>query len=543
LTPPTQRGFSSRLIGDVAVALGYVAPAQVEAAVAEARATSRPTGRVLLERGAVTVDQLSRVVAERFGLDHVDLARFEVDPRATALVDVGVLRRYAAVPIAWTSPSTLLVAMAEPSNVLAIDDISMLTGLAVTPAISAREDIDALLDALAGGSGPAAHPPDAAEHVQQLVTLAVQRGAAALHLTPEGDALRVRARVDGVLTPLDTVGGEHGTALLARLKVMAELDPTDHRRPQQGRTSVTVDGRAIDVRVATVPYVDGEAAVLRLLDRPEHVVGLDDLGLPPDEARVVARAQALSHGLLLVAGPGDAGQTATLHALLRAHAGAGRSVCTIEDPVERRIPGVQHLAVDPAADVDVASGLESLLAADPDVLLVGAVADPATAELTVQAALGGHLVLGGVRTADAPSAVAHLTAMGVAPYLVAGALRCVIAQRLVRRLCPECRAPVRLEPAALRAAGLSEASGPLEAFEAAGCGRCSDGYRGRVAVCEVLEVTDELRELILSGARAGRLAEAAERTGMRRLHDAALDRVAEGATSLAEITRVLAGRA
>ncbi|MCW3012372.1 MAG: type secretion system protein GspE, partial [Solirubrobacterales bacterium] len=339
LTPPTQRGFSSRLIGDVAVGLGYVTRDQVDEAVAEAKRTGRLTGRVLLDRRMLSAGQYSRVIAERFGLDHVNLSAFVVDRDAAALVDVDALRRFGAVPVARTGPGTLLVAISEPSNVLAIDDMALLTGMAIISAIATKDEIDALLDSLAGASGSVRRVPDVVEVVQQLVEQTVGRGATDLHLTPEGDGLVARLRVDGVLTAFTTLPAAAGSGVLSRLKVMAELELTDRRNPQEGRAVVVVDGRPLDVRIVTLPLVDGEAAILRILHRPEHVVGLDDLGLEPDERRVVERAGARGHGAILVAGPRDAGKTATLHALLAPHATAERSAHTIEDPVERRVPG------------------------------------------------------------------------------------------------------------------------------------------------------------------------------------------------------------
>ena len=543
LTPPTQRGFSHRLIGDVAVSLGYATAEQVEEAVAESQATGRLTGRVLLDRRVLSPGQLSRVIAERFGLDHLNLSSFEIDRSAAKLVSVEALRRFGAIPVARTSPSTLLVAVSEPSNVLAIDDLGLLTGMAITPAIAMQEEIDNLLDELAADAGaPIRRAPDIVEVVQGMVEQAVARGATDLHLTPEGGELVGRLRVDGVLTRFTTFPGELAAGVLSRLKVLADLELTDRRKPQQGRTVVVVDGRPLDVRIVTLPLVDGEGVVVRILDRPERTVALEHLGLSEAERGILDRAGSQGHGAILVTSPRDAGKTATLHALLALHASDERSACTIEDPVERRVHNVRHMAVDTGAGVTFAGGLNFLLASDPDVVLVGELREPETAALAVTAALGSRLVLAGLHTDDAPGALTRLIEMGVAPYVLAGAVRCVLAQRLVRMLCPSCRQPVHHGPAALHAAGFAGATEPVDAFEARGCAECLSGYRGRTAICEVLEVADEVRDLILAGARTARVAQVAEAAGMRRLHDVALARLAEGATSLAELARVLPPR-
>ncbi len=543
LTAPSQRGFSSRPIGKVAVGLGYVTPNQVEDAVAEARATGRLTGRVLLERGALTPGQHSRVVAERFGLDHLNLRVFRVDPDVAGLVDTEALRRFGAVPVARLSPAQLLVAVSEPSNVVALDDLALLTGKAIVPAIATQEEIDTLLDGFAQGAGSATgRGQDVVEVVQDLLEQAVERGATDLHLTPEAGALVGRLRVDGVLSGFTTFPEALAPGIVSRLKAMAELELTERRRPQQGRAVVVVGRRPVDVRVVTLPLVTGEGVVVRILDRPERVVVLDDLGLSRIERRVLDQAGAQGHGAILVTGPRDVGKTATLHALLAAQAVPERAACTLEDPVERRIDGARQMAVHAQAGVTWSSGLEALLATDPDVLLVGELGEPGVAGLAIASALGSRLVLAGMQTDDAPSAVTRLAEMGVAPYLIAGAVRCVVAQRLVRALCPACRRPVRHEPAALQAAGFEEAIEAVQGYEAVGCAECHDGHRGRIAICEVLELTEELRELVLAGARTARLARVAETAGMRRLHDIALERVSAGATSLAEVMRVLPPR-
>jgi type IV pilus assembly protein PilB len=559
LTAPTQRGFSSRLIGDVIVDLGYASRAAVDAAVAAARTAGTPTGQTLVSAGTLTVEQLSRVVAERFGMDHVDLLEFPVDEGAMRLVPTDVARRYEALPIAFDD-TTLMVAMAEPRNVQAADDIALLTGYAVRPVIAASAHIEHLLnrvDPLADiiEDEPldleASGPPESEELVEDagaapvvrlvhsLLQQAIQRGASDVHFTPMDGSLRGQFRIDGVLVNAATVPRRMVPGAISRIKIMADLDIGERRAPQDGRMSVTVAGRPIDVRVVTLPLAGGESVVMRILDRPSGVPDLDGLGMPEPERVRLERACRRTHGAVLVCGPTGAGKSTTLYAALGIANTGERSLITIEDPVEYRMDGIKQMPVNPRAGVSFSAGLRSVLRADPDVVMVGEVRDRETAQIAVEAALTGHLVLTSLHTTDAPGAITRLIEMGIEPFLVASSVRCVVAQRLARRLCEACRRPVRLRAAALQASGYP-ATEDIDAFEPTGCAQCAEtGYRGRVGLYEVLDVDEDLHDMILARASGNELAAAGRARGMRPLKEVGLEYVVAGVTSASEVARVL----
>ena len=564
VVPPTQRGFSSRKIGDVILDLGFASREVVEGAVAASRASGQTTGQALLASGTLTSEQLARVIAERFGLDYVDLAAYDIDPGATSLVSLDVLRRYEAIPVGWFEPGTLLVAMAEPSNVLALDDIALLTGCTVRPAIAAPDTIDLLLRRLGAGVDhvaaivaedayeaavePEIEPQESANDapvvrlVYSVLEQAIQRGASDVHFAPQDGDLRGQFRIDGVLVPAATVPRRMVAGVVSRIKIMADMDISERRIPQDGRISLTVSGREVDIRAVTLPLVGGESVVLRILDRSGGTISLEELGLPDAEQRRVHRACSRTNGALLVTGPTGSGKTTTLYAALQQMNTGERSIITIEDPVEYRMAGVKQMQVNVKAGVTFATGLRSMMRADPDVVMVGEIRDRETAQIGIEAALTGHLVLSTLHTNDAPSAVTRLVEMGVEPFLVASAVRCIVAQRLARRLCESCRRPAPVSVEVLRASGFDRADAAIDAFEPVGCPQCGGtGYRGRVGVYEVLDMDDRVHDLILHRGSALELADAAEAGGMRPLRACALERVRDGVTSVAEVTRVLGG--
>jgi len=561
LTAPSQRGFSSRLIGDVIVDLGFASRAAVDSAVAAARASGTPTGQMLLAQGTLTPEQLSRVVAERFGMDHVDLLEFAVDEGAMRMVSTDVARRYEALPIAFDD-TTLMVAMAEPRNVQAADDIALLTGYAVRPVIAASAHIEHLLSRVNpvadlveddGLDLDAAGPPESEELVEDaaaapvvrlvhsILQQAIARGASDVHFTPSDGALRGQFRIDGVLVNTATVPRRMVLGVISRIKIMADLDIGERRAPQDGRMSVTVAGRPVDVRVVTLPLAGGESVVMRILDRPSGVPDLDGLGMPGHERERLERACRRTHGAVLVCGPTGAGKSTTLYAALGIANTGERSIITIEDPVEYRMDGIKQMPVNPKAGVTFSTGLRSVLRADPDIVMVGEVRDRETAQIAIEAALTGHLVLSSLHTTDAAGAITRLIEMGIEPFLVASALRCVVAQRLARRLCEECRRPVHLTAAALQSSGF-DVDGDIDSFEPHGCARCNDtGYKGRVGLYEVLDVDEDMHDMILGRASGNDLAEAGASRGMRSLRQVGLEYVRAGVTSASEVARVLGG--
>jgi type IV pilus assembly protein PilB len=556
LYPPQRAGRSTRMIGEVVVDLGFASREKVEEAVAVARAQGRPTGQVLVEQGVLRQDQLARVVAERFGLDYVDLAVYELDMGAVNLISSDAAKRYQAVPVGFTDDGTLLLAMADPTNVLTIDDVAMMTGRRIRAAAASVEDLNLLLARLArmddsiedivDDSADADSEPDQLldeadrdapiiKLVHSIVAQAVQQGASDIHVNPEEGDTRVLFRVDGVLFGAATVKRRMAMGVVSRIKIMADLDISEKRVPQDGRFALTVDGRRVDIRVVTLPLVYGEGVVMRILDKGVVVQGLESLGMQPDELQRFSQAIHRPNGAVLVTGPTGSGKSTTLYGALNVLNDGERSILTIEDPVEQRIAGVKQMQIASKAGVTFDVGLRSMLRADPDVIMVGEIRDRETAHIAIEAALTGHLVLSTLHTRDAPSALGRLIDMGIEPFLVSSAIDCIVAQRLVRMLCKHCKRPQKVPDSVLAEHGLSGA----EPYEPVGCSRCAgSGYRGRVGLYEVMSVSEEIRALILERASVDAMVDIAERDGMRRLREDGLEKVREGLTSIAEIERM-----
>jgi len=553
--PARASGRSSRMIGEVVVDLGFADRDTVEEAVSDARAQGRPTGLVLVERGILRHDQLARVVAERFGLDFIDLSTFDLDMGAATLIGAETARRYQAVPVGFAEDGAILVAMANPTNVLTIDDIGMMTGRRVRPAAASIEDLDLLLQRLVRMDESIEDIADEDEQdgeedlqlrdadeqapviklVHSIVAQAAQEGASDIHINPEEGDTRVMFRVDGVLTPAATVKRKMSASVVSRIKIMADLDISERRIPQDGRFGLTVDGRRVDIRVVTLPLVHGEGVVMRILDKSASVGDLESLGMQGTEMEIFARAINRPNGAVLVTGPTGSGKSTTLYAALNAVNDGDRSILTIEDPVEQRIMGIKQMQIAPKAGVTFEVGLRSMLRADPDVIMVGEIRDRQTAHIAVEAALTGHLVLSTLHTRDAPSALGRLIDMGIEPFLVSSAVDCIVAQRLVRMLCPHCKRPQTVSDAVLAEYGLSGA----EPYEPVGCSRCGgSGYRGRVGLYEVMEVSERIRAMILERASVDDMVAVAISEGMRRMREDGLYKIREGLTSIAEIERI-----
>jgi type IV pilus assembly protein PilB len=549
---------TAALIGEVVVELGFAERETVDRAIELARERGRPTGEMLVELGSITPDQLAEALALRFGVDHVHLTSFPVDMAAANLVSPSVAKRLDAVPVGFIGNATLVVAMRDPANVVAIDDIAMLTGYNVRPAVATSEDIQSLISRLDRFEGAVEEEPDEAEApaaagvdvgelrdeatdapvvklVSSLIAQAVELGASDIHFEPREGNLEVRLRVDGVMVDSTKVPARMAAGVISRLKIMASLDIAERRRPQDGRIGMNVEGRRVDVRAVVLPLVGGESVVLRVLDQGTVPLSLEELGLVDRDRERLDDALARSHGGVLATGPTGSGKSTTLYAALMAIHDRERTIVTIEDPVEYRVEGIKQLQVNEKIGVTFASGLRAMMRADPDTIMVGEIRDPESAKIGIEAAITGHLVLSTLHTNDAPTAMARLVEMGMEPYLVASAINCVVGQRLARRLCESCSQVVTI-PAAALAPG---AEGDVEVREASGCARCGGtGYRGRTGLFEVMPVTHAIREAILTRAPAATIAAVAEEEGMRRLREDGMVKVKAGVTSLAEVTRV-----
>jgi len=560
ITRPSRRGSSPRFLTDVIIAMQLATARQVEDAIETSRTSGQPPERILLDQGAITADGLARALAERYGLDHLDLGVFQVDMSAANLVSTTIAKRYQAVPVAFADKRTLLVAMADPSNVLAVDDIAIMTGHEVRVAVAPPDDITALisrLDRLEDVVGQSDEQQQAEEDdevlalhesdedapviklVNQIVAQAVERGASDIHFAPDGSQTRVRFRIDGVLQDITTVSRRMASGVVSRVKIMAELDIAEKRLPQDGRIGLLVDGRHVDLRVVTLPSVHGEGVVMRVLDKSNVVVDLDKLGMADRERERFESSCRETHGAVLVTGPTGSGKSTTLYAALQMLNTPEKNIITVEDPVEYEMAGLTQVQVSNKTGLTFAAGLRAMVRADPDIIMVGEIRDKETAQIAIESALTGHLVLSTLHTNDAPSAITRLIEMGVEPFLVASALECVVAQRLARMLCPSCKRRTIIPAKVLQESGY-KAVMELEAYEPVGCRRCGgNGYRGRVGLYEVMKITPEIQTMALERRPAEVMRELAVSQGMVRLRDDGLNKVRMGRTSMAEIARVI----
>jgi type IV pilus assembly protein PilB len=558
ITAPRRRGGAARFISDVVVELGFAPKERVESAVEEGRATGRSPEDVLVHSGALSIEQLARATAERFGLDHVDLTIYKPDLAAVNLLTAQAARRFNAIPIGFHQSGRLLVAMADPSNVLALDDLKLMTGYEVRPVVASREDIASLIakmnrlddavaevvdnedeeDILVDIQESGADAP-VVKLVNSIIAQAMEDGASDIHFEPHGRDMRVRFRVDGVLAETTTIPRRMTPGVVSRVKIMGDLDISERRVPQDGRTSMSIDGHSVDIRIVTLPSAGGEGIVMRILDKEQIILTLDSLGMRGDSRDRFEAGFRQSYGAVLVTGPTGSGKSTTLYAALMDVNSVEKNIITIEDPVEYQVDGVNQVQVNAKAGLTFATGLRTMLRADPDIIMVGEIRDPDTAKIAVEAALTGHLVLSTLHTNDAPSAITRLTEMGIPPFLTASAIDCVVAQRLARRLCAYCKKRTVLKVDRLQGAGFFDAAFDIEAFEPVGCARCGhSGYKGRVGLYEVMTVSDEIREMTIDRTSADVISRKAVEQGMRLLKDDGLEKVRLGVTSIQEISRV-----
>jgi len=552
-------------LGALLIDEGLLTDAQLDAALAEQGRSGKPLGRLLIESGNISEAELVRTLARQVGLEFVDLSDRVADPSVSSLVSENLARRYQAIPIGWED-GKLIVAMADPSNVFAVDDIRAIAGAEVRTVVATASQInetiekffrvDADVDAVVQAAREESGDEDLAsvtelvedapivKFVNMLVTQAVGDRASDIHVEPAEHDLRIRFRIDGVLHEMMRSPRSIQAGVISRLKVMADINIAERRIPQDGRISMKVGGRGIDLRVATLPTVYGEKVVMRILDKGQAVLRLEELGFLPETEERFESAYRRPYGAILVTGPTGSGKSTTLYATLNTLNQPDRNIITVEDPVEYRLPGINQVQINPKAGLTFASALRSILRSDPDIVLVGEIRDRETAVIGVEAALTGHLLLSTLHTNDAASTPLRLVEMGVEPFLVTSALDCVVAQRLARKLCDKCKDPYQPTDAELREAGwpmedVAHGDWPT-LHHAVGCGACGrTGYKGRFALHEVMIVTEEIERLIIERRSTEDLQKTAEMQGMLTLKSDGLRKVGMGLTSLEEIFRVV----
>jgi type IV pilus assembly protein PilB len=553
-------------LGDVLVQEGLVTEEQLSRAAEEQERAGKSLGRVLVDLGILKEPDLVAALARQVGLEFVDLSEHAIDPAAASLVSEQMARRYRALPIGFEDGG-LVVAMSDPANVFALDDIRTMTGMEVKPVVATATDVDAAirrygqfeqaaedivseatssadtdtreLDALTS----AVEEAPIVRLVNLLITQGVADRASDIHIEPTEKDVRIRYRIDGVLHEVMRSPKNIHLGLISRLKVMADINIAERRLPQDGRVGLVVGGKAVDLRVATLPTVYGEKIVIRILDKSSVLLRLDELGFLRGPYERYEEAFRKPYGTILVTGPTGSGKSTTLYATLNIINTVDRNIITVEDPVEYRLAGISQMQVNLKAGLTFSNALRSILRADPDVVLIGEIRDRETALIATEAALTGHLVLSTLHTNDAASAITRLIEMQVEPYLVASALDCVVAQRLARHLCGKCKEPYEPTEPELLAAGYAEdALGDIEnLYRPVGCAHCGKtGYRGRLGLYEVMPITEDIERLTVENRASEEMRRLAIEQGMVTLREDGLVKARLGQTSLEEIFRVVA---
>ncbi len=551
-------------LGSLLINRGLLTVDQVKQAFEEQRLTGRRLGEIAVGHGWVTSSDLSKALADQFGLEYVDLSEAEPDRDAATLLQKELAFRYQAVPIRFLASDLLLVAVADPTDVGRADDLRLALGHNVKLAVSDPTDLEQAIKKLyrtqievdqdeetdesaferaaqreeiseAGGETPAV------KLVHTTLAQAIEDGASDIHFEPQENDLIVRARIDGVTRTVATIPKQMQPAVVTRLKIMGRLDIAERRAPQDGRVSVRFGGEPLDLRIAILPTTHGEQVVLRILHRAVSKPDLEQLGMTPPTRELFERAIRQPYGAVVVCGPTGSGKTTTLYTALHMLNDPGRVLMTIEDPVEYQIPGVNQIEISPKSGLTFAGGLRTILRSDPDVLLVGEIRDEETARIAMQAGMTGHLVLTTLHAHNAAGSIARLKDMGVETGLLASSVNCVVAQRLARRLCTDCRESYWPSDDELKQLGLLEQKGKIFLHRPKGCARCgSTGYRGRVALYEVMPITREVRALLESST--DEIHQAAVREGMTTLHRDGVRLCIQGVSSLEEIHRVAGER-
>ncbi|MDI6716993.1 MAG: ATPase, T2SS/T4P/T4SS family [Actinomycetota bacterium] len=548
-------------LGELLKAYNVITDEQLKIALAEQKKSGGRLGQVLKKLGFISEEMMIEFLGKQLNIPHLDLDKVIPSEEALTLVPEALARRHRAIPISKAG-NVLTLAMADPLDIIAIDDISGVSGCEINPVVSAERSIIKAIDKYywlqqsersttqkeefsfsaikADYSLGATDATDSSvvRLVNMLIKRAIDDRASDIHIEPEEDRLEIRNRIDGILHAVMTVPKNMHAGVVSRLKVMAELDISEKRIPQDGRFTINIGDKGVDVRISTMPTIYGEKVVLRILEKKASLVNLDRLGFDNSDLQKFRRMINRPYGMILVSGPTGSGKTTTLYAGLNSVTSVEKNVVTIEDPVEYRLRLANQVQVNPKAGLTFANGLRAIVRQDPDIIMVGEIRDRETAEIAIHAALSGHLVFSTIHTNDAPSTAVRFVEMGIEPFMIASAILGVVSQRLVRLLCEHCKVPYRPAPELLAQLGLPEISNPL-LYKAQGCLECKgSGYKGREAIFEVMEITDEIKNLIVARAPAVKIREAAQRNGFRTLRENGISKVLSGKTSIEAVLKV-----
>ena len=555
----------SASVAEVLVAEGLITGDQLAAAEVTAGTVGEPVLNVLVQQGAVSKKDVVRCTVQAAGLEFVEIMDVTVDQAAVSLLSGDQARKYGVVPIGFDRDVLVVVSDSKTAmNWQVRDDLQAITRHPVRFACAMKAEISARLNLLYRAEAelgelvrdmledeqaidilaPVASSTDAplVRYVNLLLNQAISDNASDIHVEPSENNIRIRFRIDGVLKEMAPAPKEIQSAVISRLKIMSEMDIAEKRVPQDGRLSVVSGGRKIDLRVSCLPTVWGEKIVMRILDNTAAQMALPDLGFSPGNLTRWRDAYERPYGMLIVSGPTGSGKSTTLYATLNAVARSEVNIVTVEDPVEYRIPGINQVQTNAKAGMTFAAALRSILRADPDIILIGEIRDHETAQIAIESALTGHLVLTTLHTNDAPSVVTRLTEMDIEPFLIASALECASGQRLARRLCVKCKRPAEKTPAELAAVQFETPAGVIPTFfDPVGCSSCANtGYRGRIAMHEVMRMSEDIGKLTVRNASSEEIRQLSIEQGMRTLRQDGWLKVAQGMTTIGEVLRVIA---
>ncbi len=552
--------LAKKKLGELLREKGLITAEQLEDGLREQTRSGRRVGEILVDKGYITEGQLIDTVSERLSIPRVNLRSMMIAPEVVAHLSVELARRYTVIPV-FEIGNTLTIAMADPLNIIAVDEIKYRTGRYINRAVASSAEIKEAIDQyysvadslshIIGGKADQdaaaveatlAREAESESTVVKLVNLIVSRAvrdrASDIHIEPEEARLRIRYRVHGVMreeaAPPKTLQNE----LISRIKVAADLDVSEKRLPQDGRFMITIDGAVVDLRVSTLPTIHGEKIVIRILDRRNLLLTLGQLGFTEKMEVAWDNIIRQPEGLVLISGPTSSGKTSTLYATLQAINSVDKNIITVEDPVEYSLPSIIQVQINEKAGLTFPSSLRSILRQNPDVIMIGEIRDRETAQMAVRSALTGHLVFSTIHTNDAPSSIARLTDMGLEQYLVASALKGVLAQRLVRVNCPECRTTYRPSDSVLHRAGLGELGGVFEFYRGTGCPHCRHtGFKGQTGIFELVEITPYIGELIMGQSSIRLIKEEARKNGYVPLFEMGLEKLRNGVVNLEELLK------
>ena len=544
-------------IGDLLVESGILSEEHLQKALKEQQELDMRLGDVLISRGYITEQQLIEVLEFQLGIPHVKLYRQKIDPKIIQLIPQKLAEQHNVLPVN-THGNKLMVAMADPLDYFAIDELRMSTGYRIEPAIASKDElmrainryyglqdsVDQIMQHLQPTDDTGQSVSEEDEHspvvktVNQIIAQAVQYGASDIHIDPQEDSIRIRYRVDGVMRTERTFPSHMQSVLVARLKIMANLNVAERRLPQDGRVELEIEFRKIDLRISILPTIHGEKVVMRILDLSNALTEIDQLGFSEYNAALFQQGIETPYGTVLITGPTGSGKTTTLYSALAKLNDDEVNIITIEDPVEYQMRGINQVQVNQVTGMSFARGLRSMLRQDPNIVMVGEIRDSETAEIAIRAAMTGHLVLSTLHTNHAVNAITRLIDMGIEPFLISSSLTCVVAQRLVRRVCNTCAEgyePLDEEKRLLEQHGLVN----LSLRKGKGCIACAQtGYKGRLAIHEVLPIDDTLRSMILQKRSDNEYKQQALQNGLIPMLEDGLAKVAVGLTTITEVLRV-----